>query len=76
MDIKEEFKEQVCRDIADNIDKYGRGWNEATNTWRDFKESLDYFCDIDMITIEQEKSLLDAFYKFIHAIDKVFDEIK
>ena len=34
MDIKEELKEQICRDIADNIDKYGRGWNEATNTWR------------------------------------------
>lgn len=76
MDIKEEFKEQICRDIADNIDKYGRGWNEATNTWRDFKDSLDYFCDIDIITSEQEKSLLDAFYKFIHTIDKVFDEIK
>lgn len=29
-----------------------------------------------MITLEQEKSLLDAFYKFIHAIDKVFDEVE
>lgn len=55
MDIKEEFKEQICRDIVD---------------------SLNYFCDIDVITLEQEKSLLDSFYKFIHVIDKVFDEVK
>ena len=76
MDIKEEFKELICRDIADSIDRYGRGWNEATNIWRDFKDSLDDFSDIDIITLEQEKSLLDAFYKFIHAIDKVFDEVE
>lgn len=58
---KEYLKENICREICDTIDKYGRGWQNKHNA---------------CIDIDQENTLLTSFINFITTIDNVFNEIK
>ena len=73
---KEYLKENICREICDTIDKYGRGWQNKHNACIDMEQALGYLSDADMIDIDQENTLLTSFINFITIIDNVFNEIK
>lgn len=71
------FKEIFTRNIANSIDKYGRGWQDVTVVQGDIIDSLDFFeLDNDVISPEQYNRILLAFTSFIQTLDNVYNEIK
>jgi len=71
------FKENFTRTVADSLDKYGRGWQDATVVRGDIIDSLELFeVDADMITPEQSDRILETFANFIRTLDNVYNEIK
>lgn len=71
---KEYVQENICRDICDNIDKYGRRWQSAVNCITELNSTCVNFWENDGLTAEQCDHLEDAFRKFILTIDKIFNE--
>lgn len=72
----EYIKENICRDLCDTIDKYGRGWQKAIDCIGDIIDTTDFFEDDGGIDKDQRDQITKAFRDFILTIDKVFDEIK
>lgn len=72
----EYIKENICRDLCDTIDKYGREWQKAIDCIGDIIDTTDFFEDDGGIDKDQRDQITKAFRDFILTIDKVFDEIK
>lgn len=73
---KEYIKENICRDICDTLDKYGRDWQDAVVCNGDIIDICDFFEEDGGLTDVQANAIRVAFKGFMLTLDKVFNEIK
>ena len=72
----EYIKENICRDICDIVDKYGRGWQKAVDCIGDIIDTTNFFEENGGLDEDQNYQIQTAFKDFITTLDIVFNEIK